>query len=30
MIFIEHDEIKTDQSIYGKGNAAKIIVDEIF
>lgn len=30
MIFIEHDKIKTDQSIYGKGNAAEIIVDEIF
>ena len=30
MIFSEHDEIRIDQSLYGKGNAAEIIVDEIF
>ena len=30
MIRIEYEKIKTDYSLYGKGNEAEVIVDEIF
>jgi UDP-N-acetylglucosamine 2-epimerase len=30
MIFSDHNEIKIDHSLYGKGNAAELIVDEIY